>query len=192
MIVAGECSVQDGQKELLLCLEDRRHRECPPPLAGGMPHGCRCGDDCRPSRHPCEVMSCMGVVAFNRRRVRVADEMTVVRQDWRQGCPVIWIPEAVREMCSWVIEPLEGCRLTTTEPPGHGSPRAMIHGVADPERSWFDGRKGPMSSHALARISAGMAGSSMVSAMSRLQASVVVRDTPHTWASKPHDDFPSA
>jgi hypothetical protein len=63
-----------------------------------MHHGCRFGDDFRPSCHPCEVMSCIGVVAFNRMRVRFANDMTVFRQDLRKGFPVICIKDAVREM----------------------------------------------------------------------------------------------
>jgi hypothetical protein len=81
---------------------------------------------------------------------RFAEAMTVRRQDLCKSIPLICIPAAVREMGAFVIEPLEGCSLTTTEYPGHSSPCAMIHGCNDPDVSFVDWLKCPISSNSLA------------------------------------------
>ena len=134
----------------------------------------------------------MGVVAFNRLCVGVAEAMTVFRQDVRQGFPMRWIQAAVCELVSCVIEPLAGCRITTTEPPGPGSPGAMIHGFDEPDVSCVDWLQCHTSSHALACISGGMGGAASVSARSRIPPSGVGRDTSNQLARTPTADVPSA
>ena len=94
-------------------------------------------------------MSRIRMVSFTGRRMCFARDLTLFRYDLGKGVPVVSIQYTRGEMFELIVEPLQWCRITTTEYPGHGSPGATIHGFNDPHCPFFDGIKCHISSNAI-------------------------------------------
>ncbi len=67
------------------------------------------------------MMAHVTVIALNGHRVGFADDMSFFGKDFRKGIPVIRIEEALVQVFDFLVEPLEGCSITTADNPGHGS-----------------------------------------------------------------------
>jgi hypothetical protein len=78
-----------------------------------------------------------------------AHDMTLGGEHLGKRAPVICIKDTIRSMFDLIIEPLECCSITTTEYPGNGSPCATIHGLNDPNFSFFDWIKCHISSNSI-------------------------------------------
>ena len=61
------------------------------------------------------------VITLNSHRVGFADDMSFLGEHFRKGIPVIRIEHAPFQVFDFLVEPLEGCSITTAEHPGHGS-----------------------------------------------------------------------
>ena len=61
------------------------------------------------------------VITLNGHRVRFADDMSFLGSHFRKGIPVVRIEHTPFQVLDFLVEPLEGCSITTAENPGHGS-----------------------------------------------------------------------
>ena len=67
------------------------------------------------------MMAGVAVIALNRHRVGFAYDMAFFGENVRKGLPVIRIEDALFQVFDFIVEPLEGCSITTAKNPGHGS-----------------------------------------------------------------------
>jgi len=68
------------------------------------------------------MMASITVVLFNGDSMRLADNVALRRKYLGEGIPVIGVKDAAGQVLDFVIEPLEGCSITTAENPGDSSP----------------------------------------------------------------------
>src|SRR5919109_1840469 len=116
-------------------------------------------DDFGLACHTCEVMPRIRISAFHSMRACLATEMPFWRQHVGTGFPVSGIKYPGGQMLDFIRQALEGCSITTTESPGHGSPWAMIHGFDQPEFAFFECRKCHSSAKSSACTSCAIVGS---------------------------------
>jgi hypothetical protein len=105
------------------------------------------------------MMAGVAVILRNGDGMGLSDDMPFGRQTLRKGFPVVSVENALREMFDLVLEPLEGCSITTADHPGHSSPCATIHRLDDPEFGFFEPMKCHISSNSISRMSPGTTGS---------------------------------
>lgn len=77
-------------------------------------------------------MASIAVVMLNVNCMSFADDMALRWQNLGEGVPMVSIESAVLQMSHFLVEPSEGCRITTAEYPGHGSPCITVNGFNDP------------------------------------------------------------
>jgi len=67
------------------------------------------------------MMAGVAVITLNRHRVGFAYDMAFFGENVRKGIPVIRIEDTLFQVFDFIVEPLEGCSITTAKNPGHGS-----------------------------------------------------------------------
>lgn len=67
------------------------------------------------------MMARVAVIALNGHRVGFAYDMSFFGENVRKSIPVIRIEDALFQVFDFLVEPLEGCSITTAKHPGHGS-----------------------------------------------------------------------
>ena len=105
----------------LIGTEDIRLGQRTPHLDGVLNHLFLFRDDLGPSGHAPQMMARVTVIALNGHRVGFAYNMTFFGKHVRKGLPVIRIEDALFQVFDFIVEPLEGCSITTANNPGHGS-----------------------------------------------------------------------
>ena len=102
---------------------------------------------------------------------------------------MIRIKNTFVQMFDLVIQLAEGCSITTTSDPGHGSPCATIQRFDDPYFVFFEPMKCHISSNSISWMLPGTVGSGNWSAASRIQRQVSERDTPNRRPNIPYEDL---
>lgn len=68
------------------------------------------------------MMASIAVVLLDGDGMGLANNMAPWGKDFGEGIPIIGVKSAVSQVLDFVIEPLEGCSITTAENPGDSSP----------------------------------------------------------------------
>jgi hypothetical protein len=68
------------------------------------------------------MMARIAVVLLNHDSMRLTDDMAFGWQHVSEGFPVIGVKDAVCQVFDLVVEPPEGCSITTPDNPGNSSP----------------------------------------------------------------------
>ena len=95
-------------------------------------HTLRFRSHLRASREPAKMVASVAVVTLNRHGILFPNDVPPSREDFRKGFPVVCVENALLRVAHFAVEPPECCRITTAEHPGHGSPRATVSGLDDP------------------------------------------------------------
>jgi hypothetical protein len=154
---------------LLVVEEDGRGGKSQPELERSIDHEFLFGDDLGAAGHAPEMMAGIAVVVLDSDGVGLADDLTIRRQVPGESVPIVDIEDAVRQVLDLVVEPPEGCSITTACNPGHGSPCATIHRLDDPELVFFEPMKCHISSNSISLMSPGTSGSGKACASSLIQ-----------------------
>ena len=97
-------------------------REGAPEFDGGIDHLLLFRDDFGAACHAPKVMPGIAVVLFDGEGVCLADHMSPRRKNLGKRFPVVREKDTVFQVLDFVIEPLEGCSITTACNPGNSSP----------------------------------------------------------------------
>ncbi len=139
-----------------------------PNTQGQVNHEFFLGNDLGTPSESSQMVARVAVIVFNINRMGFADNMAFRRQNIRESIPVVSVKGAVFQMLYFVIESPKGCRITTAEHPGHGSPCATVNGFDNPKLSFFEPRKCHISSNSICVISPDTSGSGKLSPYARI------------------------
>jgi hypothetical protein len=64
----------------------------------------------------------VAIVLLNGDRMRLANDVALPGEDPGEGIPIVGVKDATGQVLDFVVEPLEGCSITTAENPGDSSP----------------------------------------------------------------------
>jgi len=120
-------------------------------------------------RESAQMVSRVAVIMLNVYSVRFSDNMTLRRQHFGKGIPVIRVKYTVGEVFYFVVETSECCSITTAEHPGHGSPCITVNGFDEPKLVFFEPIKCHISSNSMCRMSPGTSGSGKLSPNALIQ-----------------------
>jgi hypothetical protein len=68
------------------------------------------------------MMASIAVVLFDRDGMRFANDVALGREHFGEGIPIVGVKGALGQVFDFVVEPLEGCSITTAENPADSSP----------------------------------------------------------------------
>ena len=68
------------------------------------------------------MMASIAVVLFDRDGMRFANDVALRREHFGEGIPIVGVKGALGQVFDFVVEPLEGCSITTAENPADSSP----------------------------------------------------------------------
>ena len=78
------------------------------------------------------MMPRIAVVLLDGGGMRLAYNMTLRGENFGEGIPIIGVKDAFCQVLDFVVEPPEGCSITTACNPGNSSPWATSHRLDDP------------------------------------------------------------
>jgi hypothetical protein len=64
----------------------------------------------------------IAVVLFDRDGMRLANDVALRGKNFGEGIPIVGVKGVVGQVFDFVVEPLEGCSITTAENPADSSP----------------------------------------------------------------------
>jgi hypothetical protein len=124
-------------------------RDGEPDAQGKVDHGFFARDPFGSAGESSQMVARIAVVAFDMCGMGFADDVAFRRQDFGKSIPMVGVINAVFQVFDLVVEAPKGSSITTTEHPGHSSPRATIHGLDDPEVLFFEPIKCNISSNSI-------------------------------------------
>jgi hypothetical protein len=108
-----------------------------------------------------QVMSCVAVVLFDRKRPGFTDYVPLRRQNLHERIPLVCVERAVFQVLHFIVQASESCAITITENPGDCPAAAAINGLDEPKFPFFDSMKCHISSNSTCVISPSTVGSAV-------------------------------
>lgn len=68
------------------------------------------------------MMAGIAVVLLDQDGMRLANDVALRREYFGESVPIVRVKDAMGQVFDFVVEPLEGCSITTAENPGDSSP----------------------------------------------------------------------
>jgi len=135
-------------------------------------------------------MTGVAVVLFDGNGSGFADDMSLRRQMLGEGIPVLGVEHAVRQVPELVVEPPEGCSITTADHPGHSSPYATIQRLDNPDFVFFEPMKCHISSNSISLMSPATAGSGSFAISSTIHRYISEGECPKIFPSMLNEALP--
>jgi hypothetical protein len=186
-----ECSCKDSNKHILVLPEYVGRCQGALKFDGIINHSVLFRDDFGFPCHPPQMMPRIAAVLLYPRGVRLADPMPVLRQHRSECVPVVGVGRAARQVLDLVVEPSEGCNITTTDHPGNSAPCATIQRLDGPALVFFEPTKCHISSNSISWMPPGTSGSGKLAAASVIHRHISDLECPNSLPSIPKDAFPT-